>query len=541
MTTLKQITRSIASSKNAYGQYFTPETIAEFMLTLSAADTSSRVLEPCSGEGIFLRVLRKRGFTNVTACEIDPKLASTTDFVRCESFVSAIFDHTFDVIIGNPPYIRWANLEEELKSELANNELWQKYCNGLCDYLSIFLLKSVELLAEGGSLVFICPEYWFSTTHAAPIRDFMITHGYFEQIYSFNETPIFSNVTISTVIFRYRKCCFGVKADTISVTKYNSRQKLTAERLESLRLHEKLSDVEYLIIPQFKAHQRWVLVEETLQKAFRQFESMCVLQHDAAETMQLFTTEAVEPKRVTIGDVCDIGNGLVSGLDKVFQVENTQLQEKERAHLLNVIKAKDLQPFFFEKTTSYIFLPEGLNDTEFQECFPNMYAHLQPYKSTLDARYRYNRDIPYWEWVFPRNLALFRRTEPRIFVPCKERISHKKYFRFALVEAGFYPTQDVTALLRKSTTQESIEYITAFLNNWRVFEWLRYHGIVKGNIVEFSEKPLASIPFRMIDWQNTTEIQVHDDITTFCKEYIQTKQTSALQAIEERFDQLFME
>lgn len=534
------LNRPAASFKNAYGQYFTPDTVAAFMLDVAGADLSARVLEPCSGEGVFLRVLQERGFADVTACEIDPKLATGRDFVRCESFVSAEFDHEFDLIIGNPPYIRWANLEKELKDELANSELWQKYCNSLCDYLSIFLLKSVRLLADGGALVFICPEYWFSTTHAQPMRDFMLAHGHFEEIYYFSETPIFSQVSISTVIFRYRKCQFGIKPDTIAVAKYNSRQKLTAESLAALRFHQALPEVEYLTVPQFKPRERWVLVEEAVQHTFRQFEAKCVLKTAGREEIQLFT-ESNKPKQATVGDVCDIGNGLVSGLDRVFQVSGALLKDDEKAHTLNVVKAKDLRQFFFEQATPYIFLPEGLNDTDLREHFPNVYAHLQPHKSTLDARYRYNRDIPYWEWVFPRNLALFRRTEPRIFVPCKERISHKEYFRFALAEAGLYPTQDVTALLRKPTTRESIEYITAFLNNKRVFNWLRYNGIIKGNIVEFSEKPLASIPFRMIDWADSTETQLHDEITALCKEYIRTKQKSALQGIEERFDQLFME
>ena len=33
-----------------------------------------------------------------------------------------------------------------------------------------------------------------------------------------------------------------------------------------------------------------------------------------------------------------------------------------------------------------------------------------------------------------------------------------------------------------------------------------YNGIVKGNIVEFSEKPISSIPFRVIDWSNENEV-----------------------------------
>ena len=37
-----------------------------------------------------------------------------------ESFVSAKIEEKYDLIIGNPPYIRWKNLDEELKRKLSN-------------------------------------------------------------------------------------------------------------------------------------------------------------------------------------------------------------------------------------------------------------------------------------------------------------------------------------------------------------------------------------------------------------------------------------
>lgn len=75
---------------------------------------------------------------------------------------------------------------------------------------------------------------------------------------------------------------------------------------------------------------------------------------------------------------------------------------------------------------------------------------------------------------------------------------------FAL--GGFYPTQDITAIFRKENCRESLEYILAYLNNERVFEWLSLNGIVKGAIVEFSEAPIASIPFHSINWNNEEEV-----------------------------------
>lgn len=139
---------------------------------------------------------------------------------------------------------------------------------------------------------------------------------------------------------------------------------------------------------------------------------------------------------------------------------------------------------------------------------------------------------------FLRNFELFRKKEKRIFVPCKERISNKNYFRFALVEQGVFPTQDVTALFKKPEIQESLEYILAFLNLPIVFDWLKCNGIVKGNIVEFSEKPLASIPFKKIDWNNKKQVSLHKEITGSTKSYLAKREDTMPEKINQLFNEL---
>ncbi|HHF6273889.1 TPA: class I SAM-dependent methyltransferase, partial [Haemophilus influenzae] len=146
--------------------------------------------------------------------------------------------------------------------------------------------------------------------------------------------------------------------------------------------------------------------------------------------------------------------------------------------------------------------------------------------------------LPYWKWAFLRNFSLFSKNEKKIFVPCKERISKKSNFRFSLVDEFIYPTQDVTALYKKENVKESIEYITAYLNSKAVFLWMKYKGVVKGNVVEFSEKPLANIPFRRIDWQLKSEKKIHDDITNLVRKYLSNKEFSILHEINLNLEKL---
>lgn len=153
----------------------------------------------------FLKMLYKYGFKNIKGYEIDATLDNPYNVVEYESFIGSPLSECFNVVIGNPPYIRWKNLEDNLKRELAQSDLWNKYFNSLCDYLFIFILKSIEQLKENGELIFICPEYWLNTTHSETLRNYMCVNGFFSDIYLFKEAPLFESVTSSFIIFRYVK------------------------------------------------------------------------------------------------------------------------------------------------------------------------------------------------------------------------------------------------------------------------------------------------------------------------------------------------
>ncbi len=519
--------------KKRYGQYFTPESVAEFMIELANIDKQGKILEPASGKGVFLKLLLEKDYRNLTAFELDTDLIlpEHRSIVRNESFVSASVKSKFDLIIGNPPYVRWRNLDKELKKELLNNYLWKKYFNSLCDYSYIFILKSVELLKENGQLIFITPEYWLNTTHSQGLRNYLVENGYFEEIYHFNETPVFENVTLSTIIFKFVKT--KRRKPLIRLTKYYARKKLTQSILRDLKEQKENSFVQYLEIEQFKKNESWLLTSRKVKNKILAFESKCKAKFSPNALLFSHTTYT------KLGDICEIGNGLVSGLDKAFRLEEKQkLNENEKKHVLKVVKAKDLQPYYYNNITDYIFLNDIDEEETLENDFPNFYRKLLPFKHKLQKRYQYQQKIPYWKWVFLRNFKLFNSDKERIFVPCKERISHKNYFRFAYADKHLFPTQDVTAIFKKENIKESIFYILAFLNNPRVFQWLVHKGIVKGNIVEFSERPLASIPFRKIDWDNPEEVEIHRKIETLTQNVIQEKSRKNVTEINKLFDKL---
>ena len=514
------------AEKNKFGQYFTIGLISDFMVSLITHDKNSRILEPSCGKGVFLDSLVKAGYKNLSAYEIDETLGKNYDFVKFKSFLAVPTTEQYSVVIGNPPYIRWKNIEPELKAELESCALWKKYFNSLCDYLFIFILKSIEHLEENGELIFICTEYWMNTTHSETLRNYMCKNGYFTEIYHFKKTPLFEKVTASFVIFRYVKS--HTKRDTIKLYNYIRQKGLPSKEA----LNSK-SCFEYQEIPHFKSNSRWILASKTIQDDLCHFEKCCATTLEGTNGANIYR----------IGDFCDIGNGMVSGLDAAFKLGNAEtLNEDEQKVIIKVMKAKDLYAYENKSISNYIFIQEKyINRNVFEQRFPNLAKHFLPYIERLEKRYSYGRSIPYWEFVFPRNQSLFERKEPRIFVPCKERISNKDFFRFCYAPNDCFPTQDVTAIFKNKNCKESIEYILAYLNNKRVFEWLKLNGIVKGEIVEFSEAPIASIPYRPINWNDKNEILIHQKITNEVRVFLEDSQKTHIDTINKLINTLFYE
>jgi adenine-specific DNA-methyltransferase len=128
--------------KKSSGQYFTPRNIADFMISLIENRSNPSVLEPCAGEGIFLSALNDSGiFKRIKAYEIDNTLQNKS-CIKID-YRDTLLDRPkekFDVIIGNPPYVRWKNIEQMSREALKNDSYWKSKINGLNDLLYPFII-----------------------------------------------------------------------------------------------------------------------------------------------------------------------------------------------------------------------------------------------------------------------------------------------------------------------------------------------------------------------------------------------------------------
>lgn len=97
--------------KNKFGQYFIQEEMADFMLNLADININSKILDPCSGEGVFIDLFFQKGYKNITAYEIDKELAKSFEELRnkahseIKASISALVEGKKLVILNEQCYI----------------------------------------------------------------------------------------------------------------------------------------------------------------------------------------------------------------------------------------------------------------------------------------------------------------------------------------------------------------------------------------------------------------------------------------------------
>lgn len=203
---------SEASAEKLRGGFYTPPEIADFILRWGVnGSTSSEILEPSCGDGVFLKQTKLLGlkfkeFVGVEydkaeskkarAVELDHSVVYNDDF---HHFCNTI-NRKFDLIIGNPPYIRYQFFSEE--QQAAAEEIFDKaglIYSRLTNAWVSFVVGSSLLLKDKGKIGFVVPAEILQVSFAAQLRKFLAEFYNKINIISF-EKLVFPNIQQEVVL-----------------------------------------------------------------------------------------------------------------------------------------------------------------------------------------------------------------------------------------------------------------------------------------------------------------------------------------------------
>jgi len=185
--------------KNLYGVDLDPKAveIAQLNLLLKMAESKHRL--PDLQENI------KCGNSILSQPVRDPSLMpgspeATKPFDWNKEFPNIIFNGGWDIIIGNPPYVRQEELSE-IKPYLQAN--YESY-HGMADMFVYFFEKELNLLKNGGYFGMIVSNKWLKAGYGVNLRKFL-SQFWIEQFIDFGDLQVFEGVTTYPCIIVIRK------------------------------------------------------------------------------------------------------------------------------------------------------------------------------------------------------------------------------------------------------------------------------------------------------------------------------------------------
>lgn len=210
----------------------TPEPIVNLMLDKAGLNGEQiifkKIMEPSFGDGNFLcaiilkildicaqyhmqkAAVKKIIEKNIYGFEIDKglyskaisklnKLTHGLDIdwknLICGNTLAYDKQQKFDCVIGNPPYIKNADIDESTKTCMQN----MRFTNGITDMYMAFMEIGLDMLKPNGILAMITPNSYMKNASQQKFRDFLISNKSIKAVYDFKSSKVFKEGTYSCI------------------------------------------------------------------------------------------------------------------------------------------------------------------------------------------------------------------------------------------------------------------------------------------------------------------------------------------------------
>lgn len=117
------------------------------------------------------------------------------------AFPSVFAEGGFDVVLGNPPYVRM----EHLKALKPYLEKRYEVVSDRADLYCYFFERGLRLLKPGGRLGFISSNTFFKTGSGKPLRGYLLREATIEGVVDFGDLQIFEGVTTYPAILTMKR------------------------------------------------------------------------------------------------------------------------------------------------------------------------------------------------------------------------------------------------------------------------------------------------------------------------------------------------
>ena len=396
----------------------------------------------------------------------DSSVAGDKAFDWQDQFPEIFAKGGFDVVVGNPPYVRVQNI--------GNKEVdyyFNKYQSpsGKLDLSILFFEKSLDLVSDMGKIAFVSSSQWIQTDYGRKIR-LILSKGFIEEIIDFGSLPVFQDADTYPAIFTITKrlndkLVYGV----ISV-----KDQLNDSSIKSV----KKIDIDY----------------SRLGEAAWQFNDFNLIEKLNSKNIDFVPLSSLG--RAYIGDL--------TGMDEAFVLTKTQAKSlglEQDLLLPYAYRGNEVTRFGRVEPEAVVIYPYTRGDkgeavlmeeVYFKEHYPKTYTYLETFKPSLQKRLDSRK-------IYATGSRWFRHLRPGSFLYIEPR---KLIFKGIDVVSTVATLDENTAFngancpaIIITNNDYSFEYIASILNSRLVTQYLNSISPKKlGGYYRYSATNISRVP-----------------------------------------------
>ncbi|EAI9704542.1 class I SAM-dependent DNA methyltransferase [Campylobacter jejuni] len=372
----------------------------------------------------------------------------------------------FDLIIGNPPYIRIQGLDKN-SSQYYKKHF--KVASKNYDIYILFIEQCFKLIKKQGVISFIMPHKWFNADFGVKLREF--AKDKISKIISFEEFQIFDASTYTALQWFENNSLHlkFIQADKNIKTKEEMSNFIFNLKEENFKMinNKKLSS------------SFWSFEENSNQEIFSK-----INQHISVKDLfRVFVGLQTSKDSVYFLKDCQENKNSVKGyskeLDKEVEIEKEILKpllmgDSFHRYEKPISNSMVLFPYYRQDNTDVKKMCL-YDENELKSKFPKAWEYLKECESILRAREngRLSSDDLWWRYIYPKNQTLFNKEK----LLCPDICNNTHFVLDNLGE--FYFTTTIYGYVRNEEYKNlDYKYLMAVLNSSLTWWFLQKTSVV---------------------------------------------------------------
>jgi type I restriction-modification system DNA methylase subunit len=328
----------------------------------------------------------------------------------------------FDVVVGNPPYVRIQTLRE-VDPHLVDlyNDRFEVAGTGNYDIYTIFVERAMQLLDDDGLLGYILPHKFFNAKYGKPLRRMIAQGGHLDHVIHFTDQQVFEDATTYT--------CLLFLTQT-------GNDEFTYAEVDDLREWVERGEARYAEIPTEEVGEDdWNFIAGPARPVFKELENFeTTVGTVASRISQGIRTSA---NRVYVLDIVEQNEDTVTAQSKSLGTKVELEQDATNVFL----RGEDIRPFRVEEPQKVVIVPysmtkegrpELITEDNFESKYPKTWDYLLKNKEQLEGREGGRFAGEGW-YRYGRNQNIDLTLKPKILVP-----DIADHARFAVDPKGDY-------------------------------------------------------------------------------------------------------